>query len=119
MRPAINSMQPAAEKVVSRNVLCPHYNTCLDHAVEKNLPSWDCSTCMHKHTKERIDPSEFERCGNLINKIFSKNHNNREFFNERKHTPVSLPRVSAKKWLRTVEKYNDEKERIKKILNAI
>jgi excisionase family DNA binding protein len=31
-----------------RNVLCPYYNGCLDHAVEKDLPGWDCGGCDHR-----------------------------------------------------------------------
>ena len=90
MCPSINSMQHLAEEAVSRNVLCPHYNTCLDHVVEKKLPSWDCSICMHKNAKEQIDPTEFERCGKLLNKIFSKPYNFREFSNVRKFDFVSF-----------------------------
>ncbi len=90
MCPSINSMQHLAEEAVSRNVLCPHYNTCLDHVVEKKLPPWDCSTCMHKNTTEQIDPTEFERCGKLLNKIFSKPYYDRDFHNVRMFKYVSF-----------------------------
>ena len=64
------SSQGVDPEDVPRNVLCPHYNICLDTAVEKTLSGWDCSACIHKNTKEQIDPSEFVRCGKLLNKIF-------------------------------------------------
>ena len=30
----------------NRHVLCPHYDTCLDEAIAKNL-SFDCSQCIY------------------------------------------------------------------------
>ena len=30
-----------------RHVLCPHYDTCLDEAIVKNL-TFDCSQCLYK-----------------------------------------------------------------------
>ncbi len=71
MCPAGNKPSQAVEPDdVLRNVLCPHYNFCLDNAVKKTLSGWDCSACIHKNTKEQIDPSESVRCGKLLNKIF-------------------------------------------------
>ncbi len=71
MWPAGNKpSQAVGPEDVPRNVLCPHYNICLDTAVKKTLSGWDCSACIHKNTKEQIDPSESVGCGKLLNKIF-------------------------------------------------
>ena len=73
MCPAVNKPSQAVDpEDVLRNVLCPHYNICLDNAVKKTLPGWDCSDCIHEATNEQIDPSEYVRCEKLLNKIFSK-----------------------------------------------
>jgi len=29
-----------------RNVFCTHYRKCLDHAIRKHWPSWDCAQCV-------------------------------------------------------------------------
>ncbi len=34
-----------------RNVLCPLYNGCLDHAVKESWPHWDCGDCRHKRNE--------------------------------------------------------------------
>jgi len=31
-----------------RNVFCPLYKGCLDHAVKESWPHWDCGDCQHK-----------------------------------------------------------------------
>ena len=72
MCPAVNNPPQVVDpEDVLRNVLCPHYNICLDNAVKKTLSGWDCSACIHKNTNEQIDPSEFVRCEKLLDKIFS------------------------------------------------
>jgi len=35
-----------------RNVFCPYYDDCLDHAVDKCWRDWDCSECEHKWNDE-------------------------------------------------------------------
>ena len=55
-----------------RNVFCPYYNACLDNAVRKKLPGWDCTRCVYKNVIEPIDPSEAERCKNLLHKAFNR-----------------------------------------------
>jgi len=72
MCPSVNTSPQVAKEDVSRNVLCPYYDTCLDNAVTKNLPTWDCSACKHKNTKEPIDPTEADRCKKLLYKAFYK-----------------------------------------------
>ncbi|MBW1739646.1 MAG: hypothetical protein JRJ42_00765 [Deltaproteobacteria bacterium] len=32
----------------TRNVFCPYYEKCLDHAVERRWRYWKCSECPHK-----------------------------------------------------------------------
>ena len=81
MCPAGNKSSQAVDpEDVPRNVLCPHYNICLDNAVKKTLPAWDCSACIHKDTKEQIDPSESVRCGHLLHKIFYETRRERKSF---------------------------------------
>jgi hypothetical protein len=31
-----------------RNVFCPHYKGCLDHAVSESWSYWACGDCRHK-----------------------------------------------------------------------
>ncbi len=61
-----------SEANVLRNVFCPYYNSCLDNAVRKNLPGWDCTSCAHKGVIEPIDPTEADRCKKLLYKAFCK-----------------------------------------------
>jgi hypothetical protein len=38
-----------------RNVFCTHYRGCLDHAIIKSWPSWDCTQCVFQ-TDQGDDP---------------------------------------------------------------
>ena len=37
-----------------RNVFCPYYGDCLDHAAKLYWQHWDCSECPHKLTQQPI-----------------------------------------------------------------
>ena len=37
-----------------RNVFCPYYRNCLDHASKRHWEYWTCSDCRHKHLQESI-----------------------------------------------------------------
>jgi len=37
-----------------RNVFCPYYINCLDHASKKHWEYWSCFHCRHKHLQESI-----------------------------------------------------------------
>ena len=37
-----------------RNVFCPHYNQCLDHAVKFGWEYWACLDCGHKQEQKLI-----------------------------------------------------------------
>ena len=50
METSINPVHSFGE----RNVFCPHYRLCLDHAVKKSWDSWMCDNCVNKLTKERL-----------------------------------------------------------------
>ncbi len=39
-----------------RNVYCPNYNDCLDHAVDHKWRYWSCSECSFKMIQERSYP---------------------------------------------------------------
>lgn len=41
-------------KAGERNVLCPYYNDCLDHAIARSWKGWDCSSCEHKMNQQTI-----------------------------------------------------------------
>jgi hypothetical protein len=41
MKPQANPINQYGE----RNVFCPHYNRCLDHAVKYAWPTWECGGC--------------------------------------------------------------------------
>ena len=43
-----------------RNVLCPHYEDCLDEAERLNWRSFVCTECPYKHTKVPIKPRNLE-----------------------------------------------------------
>lgn len=36
----------------TKNVLCPHYEHCLDYAVQRYWRYWDCSECAYKESQE-------------------------------------------------------------------
>jgi hypothetical protein len=38
----------------NRNLYCPYYEGCLDHAVESRWRYWDCCECAHKSKQESI-----------------------------------------------------------------
>jgi hypothetical protein len=38
----------------NRNIFCPHYEVCLDHAVERRWRYWNCSECPHKLKKQPL-----------------------------------------------------------------
>ena len=38
----------------NRNVFCPYYGDCLDHAAKLYWQDWDCSKCPHKLTQQPI-----------------------------------------------------------------
>jgi hypothetical protein len=44
MKPQV---KPTAKRG-ERNIRCPHYNECLNHAVEYAWRTWSCSECLHK-----------------------------------------------------------------------
>ena len=38
-----------------RNLNCLYYDTCLDQAVRKGWPHWQCSECVYKSARELDD----------------------------------------------------------------
>jgi len=36
----------------SRNIFCPYYGECLDHAAKRHWDAWACFDCGHKMMKE-------------------------------------------------------------------
>lgn len=41
-------------KIGERNLYCPNYAGCLDHAVDERWSSWDCSECSCKSKRESM-----------------------------------------------------------------
>ena len=37
-----------------RNVFCPHYSACLDHAVKHSWDYWVCCDCPHKSVQQPV-----------------------------------------------------------------
>ena len=37
-----------------RNVFCPYYRNCLDHASKRHWEYWTCLRCQHKRVQESI-----------------------------------------------------------------
>ena len=37
-----------------RNVFCPHYRSCLDHASKNHWEYWACQACRHSKTAEAV-----------------------------------------------------------------
>ena len=61
----------------SRNIHCPHYRACLDHAVKHSWEYWNCRDCSHKLKQESM--TEIERpvdgsdpCYQLPSKIYGE-----------------------------------------------
>ena len=52
MKPKPNPVHKAG----TRNVYCPDYETCLDHAVELGWQYWSCSDCTYKLTQRSTSP---------------------------------------------------------------
>jgi hypothetical protein len=54
---------------VKRNVLCKHYDTCLDFTIEKDWPGFSCEEC-HGYERECMEREQWEedrqRCISLI-----------------------------------------------------
>jgi len=45
-----------------RNVFCPYYNDCLNHAAKLHWQNWDCSECPHKMTQQPIKTDQMASC---------------------------------------------------------
>ena len=53
------------QKNGDRNVFCPHYGHCLDHAVKYSWDDWDCGECMFRSTRESYVDAE-RSCGDTF-----------------------------------------------------
>ncbi len=38
----------------TKNILCPYYRDCLDHAAKRFWRFWDCCECTHKSERESL-----------------------------------------------------------------
>lgn len=50
MEPDLNPLNEAG----SRNLFCPHYRKCLDHAVKDQWLFWSCEACSHRYEVEEL-----------------------------------------------------------------
>ncbi len=64
-----------------RNVFCPYYSDCLDHAAKSHWAYWSCLKCQHKQEQDSVtdvllspegdypyyslSPSLYEKAGNF------------------------------------------------------
>ncbi|MBW1956699.1 MAG: hypothetical protein JRI76_14300 [Deltaproteobacteria bacterium] len=53
-----------------RNVLCPLYGSCLDNAIRKSLPGFNCTGCPHESDCEPVPETEAIRCLFLYAAVF-------------------------------------------------
>jgi len=44
----MNQVGKPLQRKGERNVFCPLYKGCLDHAVRESWPYWACGNCRHK-----------------------------------------------------------------------
>jgi hypothetical protein len=51
MEPSINPVQSFGEK----NIYCPHYRGCLDHAAKNSWDSWECENCGYKYITKALE----------------------------------------------------------------
>ena len=53
-----------------RNVFCPHYKRCLDHAAKANLPDMRCDDCNLRDESGKIYETDFTEYYLLLLAIF-------------------------------------------------
>ena len=65
----------------TRNVFCPYYEECLDHAVERRWKYWNCTGCPHKLNKISLgyvrtvtDPNPFYELPLRLNEVVSRGY---------------------------------------------
>jgi hypothetical protein len=51
---AMNLNSNPLHKRGQRNIFCPYYEACLDHAVERRWKYWNCTECPHKLMKQPL-----------------------------------------------------------------
>ena len=55
-----------------RNVTCPVYGTCLNDAIRRNLPGFECEGCLHEHDHDDIPENEPIRSIILLCAVFNR-----------------------------------------------
>ena len=67
----LTNPQASAEGRGVRNVVCPYYDQCLDHACQSNWRGWTCKECGHVNSREET-PAVVETfgCRLIIGMIF-------------------------------------------------
>ena len=62
------------EKSGERNLYCPYYEDCLDHAIELHWQNWNCSKCTHRSRQQPLSimgtVPDLEFCYELPSKIY-------------------------------------------------
>ncbi len=53
-----NGQNPIYKKG-ERNIFCPHYSNCLDHAIHKSWEFWACFECRHQMDTQSFDDYPF------------------------------------------------------------
>jgi hypothetical protein len=46
-------------KTGSKNIFCPRYESCLDHAVNNSWPYFSCSHCPYRDAKQSMTESHY------------------------------------------------------------
>lgn len=56
----MNSKAKPLPKTGERNIHCPYYDRCLDHAVDHRWDTWSCAKCQHKVAYQSISGWDYE-----------------------------------------------------------
>ncbi|MFW6147101.1 MAG: hypothetical protein ACOC6B_01770 [Thermodesulfobacteriota bacterium] len=43
-----------------RNIHCPHYENCLDYAVQERWDAWNCAQCPYRFLQQPVDVSDYD-----------------------------------------------------------
>ncbi len=60
-----NGLNPMHKKG-DRNIFCPHYCKCLDHAIHKSWEFWACAECQHKRDTQSFEDFSFTHSEQIL-----------------------------------------------------
>lgn len=63
---ADNKGQNPIYKKGERNIFCPHYRSCLDHAIHKSWEFWACLECRHQMDTQSFEDFSFTHSEQIL-----------------------------------------------------